>query len=79
MTPLQALDIKFYCNNLDLDLTFREYFQKLLKQLWYDGEDFSGKQPFGNSGWQNDTYEVLDNMGITENQDDFINKMIEAL
>lgn len=27
------------------------YLQKLLWRVWEDGEGFSGKRPFGNSGW----------------------------
>lgn len=79
MTPQQALDIKFFCNDLDEDITFREYFQKLLNQLWYEGEGFSGKRPFGNSGWQDDIYEVLDQMGIKDDQNEFVVQMIECL
>ena len=34
--------------------TVREYFEKLLLTLWIEGEGFSGKRPFGNSGWEYD-------------------------
>ena len=36
-------------------LTMREYFKELLTELWTEKEGFSGKRPFGNSGWE---YEV---------------------
>lgn len=32
--------------------TVRQYFLKLLLTLVQDGEGFSGKRPFGNSGWE---------------------------
>ena len=28
-----------------------QYFASLLHTLWIEGEGFSGKRPFGNSGW----------------------------
>lgn len=52
-------NIKFYCRDLDRDLTIREYLIELLYTLWNEGEDFSGKRPFGNSGWEFYLYEVL--------------------
>ena len=36
--------------------TIGEYFEKLLLTLWDEQEDFSGKRPFGNSGWEYDVY-----------------------
>lgn len=34
--------------------TIRDYLKKLLSAIWAEGESFSGKRPFGNSGWQRD-------------------------
>jgi hypothetical protein len=34
----------------------RKYLTRLLQQVWMDQEGFSGKRPFGNSGW---TYDLL--------------------
>lgn len=31
--------------------TVRDYLKALLFALWEEGEGFSGKRPFGNSGW----------------------------
>lgn len=39
--------------------SLREYFQNLLFQLWLKGEGFSGKRPFGNSGWKYDIAQCL--------------------
>jgi len=44
--------------------TIGEYFKKLLITLWRDGEGFSGKRPFGNSGWEYDVYAALIAAGI---------------
>lgn len=40
-------------------ITVREYFQTLLRTLWIKEEMFSGKRPFGNSGWQRALYTHL--------------------
>lgn len=45
-----GLDVKFQSDDLG-EITFREYFHKLLQTLWYEDEGFSSKRPFGNSGW----------------------------
>lgn len=39
--------------------TVREYLVKLLEQVWIEAEGFSGKRPFGNSGWEYEAYEAL--------------------
>ena len=36
--------------------TIKEYLIKLLTELWEKGEGFSGKRPFGNSGWEYELY-----------------------
>lgn len=36
--------------------TLRDYLKKLLVTLWIEEESFSGKRPFGNSGWQTGVY-----------------------
>lgn len=59
MTPGEALDLRFYCDDLDEIVTIREYFQQLLKTLFAEGEGFSGKRPFGNSGWEYDLHTPL--------------------
>jgi hypothetical protein len=37
----------------------REYLAALLAELWKEGEAFSGKRPFGNSGWEWEVYTAL--------------------
>lgn len=41
------------------DITIKEYFHRLLSTLWEEGEGFSGKRPFGDSGWEYDLYKPL--------------------
>ena len=39
--------------------TIGEYLKLLLLTLWDEEEGFSGKRPFGNSGWQHEVYTAL--------------------
>lgn len=39
--------------------TVGDYLRSLLKTLWTEGESFSGKRPFGNSGWEDELYTAL--------------------
>lgn len=59
MTSAEVLDLEFKCGDLRKTLTIREYLKELLRELWSEGEGFSGKRPFGNSGWQYDLYQAL--------------------
>lgn len=53
-----ALEIRFSSDAGD-NITVREYFLRLLQTLWEKGDGFSGKRPFGNSGWDYDLYAPL--------------------
>jgi hypothetical protein len=53
------LDFRFKCDDLRREVSIREYLCALLTQLWSEGEGFSGKRPFGNSGWEYDLYHAL--------------------
>lgn len=44
--------------------TIRGYLCALAAAVWSDGEGFSGKRPFGNSGWQWDVYAALVKAGL---------------
>jgi len=46
-----ALDTDFESMDLGV-VTARQYLKKLLTAVLMDGESFSGKRPFGNSGWE---------------------------
>lgn len=56
---MSNLDLKFQCYDLHGEVTIREYLRELLVTLWCEGEGFSGKRPFGNSGWERDLYKPL--------------------
>lgn len=58
LTGAEVLDIPMGNNDADAE-TIGEYLVKLLETLWDEGEDFSGKRPFGNSGWQYELYHAL--------------------
>ena len=39
--------------------TIGDYLERLLLTLWDEEEGFSGKRPFGNSGWKWEVYTAL--------------------
>jgi hypothetical protein len=53
-----ALGLRFDSDAGD-NSTIRQYLYALLSTLWEEGEGFSGKRPFGNSGWESDLYSAL--------------------
>ena len=57
-TVAAALEVRFDSDAGD-NLTVRDYLRTLLETLWREGEGFSGKRPFGNSGWEHDIYRPL--------------------
>jgi hypothetical protein len=58
MKPEMILDLPMQENDAKAE-TIREYLIKLLHTLWNEGEGFSGKRPFGNSGWEYELYIAL--------------------
>ena len=58
MTGLEILNLPMEENDADAS-TIKEYLIQLLTTLWAEGESFSGKRPFGNSGWEYDLYKPL--------------------
>lgn len=44
----------------------RGYLKALLTELWAEGEGFSGKRPFGNSGWEYELYVALIMGGVVK-------------
>jgi hypothetical protein len=44
--------------------TIRGYLVGLAAAVWNEGECFSGKRPFGNSGWHWDVYAALVKEGL---------------
>lgn len=60
---LAALEVRFDSDAGD-NLTVLDYLRALLVTLWEEGEGFSGKRPFGNSGWEYDLYVPLIKAGF---------------
>lgn len=52
---LPLLDLPMGDNDANA-ATIRGYLKALLSELWDKGEGFSGKRPFGNSGWERELY-----------------------
>jgi hypothetical protein len=52
--PTDVLNVRFKSRDLGETLTVRDYLKRLLIELFREGESFSGKRPFGNSGWEHD-------------------------
>jgi hypothetical protein len=53
--PAEVLDTPMRDNDAQAN-TIREYLVELLLQVWIENEGFSGKRPFGNSGWEWELY-----------------------
>lgn len=62
-TAIRALDLEIPENDADAP-TVRQYFKELLCSLLIEEESFSGKRPFGNSGWQHDFLGPLHEAGF---------------
>lgn len=58
-----ALDVRFD-SDAGPQLTVREYLRELLLKVWDLEEEFSGKRPFGNSGWETDLTWALARAGF---------------
>lgn len=50
------------------EVTIRGYLHGLLSTLWEEGEGFSGKRPYGNSGWEYDLYVPLIKAGVVDGE-----------
>lgn len=59
-----GLALKIEHSDAGDDITIREYLVALLTELWREEEAFSGKRPFGNSGWQYEVYTPLVKAGM---------------
>lgn len=62
----KVLNLKFECTDLSETMTVKAYLKLLLKTLFEEGEGFSGKRPFGNSGWEHDLEKCFVENGIIE-------------
>ena len=59
---------KLEINSDDFDepVSFEYFFKLLLKELWIEEEGFSGKRPFGNSGWTYCIYKAMSLAGYSK-------------
>lgn len=58
--------------------TIRQYLVALANTVWWEGEGFSGKRPFGNSGWEHEMLEALESFGLAPDRK-FIDLALAAL
>jgi hypothetical protein len=60
-----VLNLRMQPNDADAE-TIGDYLVKLLANVWNEGEGFSGKRPFGNSGWKMEIGEALVRAGVID-------------
>ncbi len=63
------LDVPLRGNDADAE-TIGEYLGLLLCRVWDEEQGFSGKRPWGNSGWQYVVYVALAEAGFIEGERD---------
>lgn len=61
---IDVLNIKIEESDAGNDITIRQYLIALLTELWNEQEGFSGKRPFGNSGWDYELMKPLVKAGV---------------
>ena len=66
----KILKLKIYHDDFPVGMTIRSYLMTLLTTVWDEQEMFSGKRPFGNSGWCYDLYIPLIKAGYVEGKID---------
>lgn len=59
MNKTEILNLKFASRDLGKECSIRDFLKELLITLWQEEEMFSGKRPFGNSGWKSDIEKTL--------------------
>lgn len=68
---LAILDLPMGDNDANA-ATVRGYLKALLTKLWEEDEGFSGKRPFGNSGWSRELYFPLVKAGRVKGEIDTV-------
>lgn len=71
----KILDLPMATNDADAS-TIREYIVNLAMRCWQEGEQFSGKRPFGNSGWERELLEPLITHGYIHEDDEYNGRRI---
>jgi hypothetical protein len=69
MNGLQAALAVRLTSDAGDDITVRDYLRILLEKVWEQQEGFSGKRPFGNSGWKYDLFWPLEEAGYVRCED----------
>lgn len=69
MNIQMVLDLPLSKNDAGAD-TVRDYLKALVRAVWKEGEDFSGKRPFGNGAWKHDIYRALIRAGFVNGRMD---------
>lgn len=64
MTNEEILSLTFESSDLSKTVTIRQFIKELARAVWIEQEMFSGKRPFGNSGWTHDVYSCLVKNGL---------------
>lgn len=59
--------------------TVRQYLVRLAREVWIKDECFSGKRPFGNSGWKWDLYLPLVKAGLIDGRFDEDERWLEEV
>lgn len=80
MTLSEILELPMQPNDANAE-TIRGYLKALVAMIWEESEGFSGKRPFGNSGWEWDVYVPLIKAGVvkgTLDADGFIDTVDDA-
>ncbi len=63
---LAALEMRLEQSDAGDNITVRDYLRLLLETVWEEKEGFSGKRPFGNSGWEYELYAPLIQCGAIQ-------------
>jgi hypothetical protein len=74
MTGKEILDLPMKQNDAEAK-TIRDYLKAIVYEVWDRGEGFSGKRPFGNSGWERDLYEPLVTAGLVRKDENQSNQV----
>ena len=81
-TPAQVLACPMPEGNDAKASTIRDYLVNLLAKVWREAEGFSGKRPFGNSGWDWDLFNALAQGGLvtaTFDDEGWVDEIDEAV
>ncbi len=80
LAPKQILDLPLEPNDSGAT-TVRGYLIELLTELWREESGFSGKRPFGQSGWQSTIELALVKAGVVQgtlDEDGYLDTLDDA-